>query len=209
MLEISAFLWLFSFVPQTSKKMERRAIVVAPPQRRVVNRKAPTAVPFRQAIVLASSEADLRPQEFSKNLNQQPDEADRPRKAARRESSGLVVVYVHAWQDTTLRELFEALMQQHADAATTWLNGGASPARRIRISHVYPMSDRKPNLESIGVLSVDGPVDSKLDLVTFSELMETSRKFKIGDLLAFSIEAPKIDPATRATSAVAASTADA
>jgi hypothetical protein len=215
---------------------ERCQFRIAPPQRRVVNRKL--QVPRLLFVLVASDKDSIKPSDFSyRDADFSRNDAERKkRKQQRLESGGAdarpppeenlkkqgprdggdrVWVKVLVYDDTTLREILEAsLVDEYAaelllgddpsaaapksksEDVKAALQGAAagciptaksvnSTARSVEMFHVFPGSDAKPNMESLGRLSLTLPSATKVDMLSISELSDPKvSEFRGGDMIA-------------------------
>ncbi|CUG90781.1 Hypothetical protein, putative [Bodo saltans] len=164
----------------SSEASKNRCLLqVAPPERRVVRRNASLSTPLRQVVLLMPR-------------NVVPEDVIRLTPSSKRDRDGYAKssgdeplrVAVFVWPDSTIRELLEAAMHQHPKVTATWLEGAAMDKTKIKVCHVFPGADRKPAINSFATLKLNGPIEAKDDLITFSELAE--KHFKAGDLIVFS-----------------------
>jgi hypothetical protein len=156
----------------------RCLLQVAPPQRRVVKRNASLSTPLRQVVLLMAKNV------VPEDVNRLTPSEKRDRDGYVRSGEGAFRVAVYVWPDTTVRELLEAVIHQHPRETEAWLDGAAVEKTKVKLCHVFPGADRKPAINSFATLKLNGPIEAKDDLITFSELEE--KHFKAGDLIVFS-----------------------
>lgn len=161
----------------------RSSLAVAPPLRRAINRKSTLLAPHLLSVAVASDESVIANSEnFAQRILPLCDNEERKLKKPRTEESPkLFSVPVFVWQDSTIREIFEAVLVKEPAALDLLASSGA----HVRVSHAYPARDRKPCLSTVGNLSANGPIDAKIDMITVAEMM-TNMSFRAGDLLVFS-----------------------
>lgn len=177
-ISLSSISVITYFNMSSEASRNRSLLQVAPPQRRVVNRNASLSTPLRQVVLL-----------MAKNVV--PDDVNRLSATEKRDRDGFVKsgdgafrVAVFVWPDTTMRELLEAVIRLHPRETEAWLESSVADKVKVKVCHVFPGADRKPAINSFATLKLNGPIEAKDDLVTFSELGE--KHFKAGDLLVFS-----------------------
>ena len=94
--------------------------------------------------------------------------------------SGLRQENVYCWTDTTLREIFECVMQRQP------LVESRSDSIAV-FRHVFPGADCCPGEHVIGKIRCAGPL-SRDDRITLGEMEEEGNNFRLGDLLVLGVE---------------------
>lgn len=179
----------------------RRPIIVAPAQKYVVARRGASVVPIRQ-VMCFSNTSDV-PLSFFETMNTTEtttsdsaalnsagkrrrtdcEKDTPPSHSSKKSGKKTVTVSIFVWPDSTIRDMIEAALSQHRDELLDVLGDVSDANIKLSIAYVYPNKDREPSYHRVGVVSLNGPVNPKVDSVTITELKTDEFRFSIGDIL--------------------------
>jgi hypothetical protein len=149
-----------------------------------INRKGITAVPSRLTIIVSASERSVTPSFVSKPIGLP---SEMPLKRTRTEPKNDVLpLSIFVWPDTTIREIVEEVLRSEEACELLHVTDTVSSCE-VKISHVFPGSDRQPRIELVGVMDVNKVVKNGVDGTTIASMQDPkSREFQFGDMLVIS-----------------------
>ena len=93
---------------------------------------------------------------------------------------------IFVWPDTTIREIVEEVLRSEEACELLHVTDTVSSCE-VKISHVFPGSDRQPRIELVGVMDVNKVVKNGVDGTTIASMQDPkSREFQFGDMLVIS-----------------------